>query len=150
MQVTIRSKPQEILVQTVSLTLNRKEPSNVFLFFCPRCGYQISQVQGAIARIFPGLEPSDEIPVIHKCPQCGEKYTFQTKRFLKDEQTKITLSHTNGLFSTFHCVVCRNPELQYNNELITILPTHARATLPLALNCINPQCHQRYLFVDVL
>lgn len=153
MQVTIRHIPQELLVQTVSVTDKKDDPSNVFSFFCPRCAYQLSQIQGAVIRITPGLEPSEEIPVIVMCPRCRDRYVFQTKHFLKEGPTKVTLFHkseNSSVLSTFNCVICRIPEVQYNNEAVVSLASRQRALLPLALNCVNPQCHQRYLFVDVL
>lgn len=150
MQVTIHNQPREILVQTISLTQNKNNPSNIYLFFCFRCCYQISQVQGSVARVFPGLEPSEDIPVLHKCPRCSERYVFQTKKFLQHQRAKITLSHVKDVYSTFHCFICSNPLLQYNNSLVTLLPSHARARLPLSLDCINPECPQRYTILDVL
>jgi rubredoxin len=149
-QVTIRNNPEEILVQTISLTTNRKSPLNVFLFFCDNCGYQIRQVQGAVARIFPGLEPSNEIPTISKCPQCGEKYVFQTKKFLKDDRTHVTLASKNNKISTFHCSICRVPLLQFTNTSLVVLPEYHVMKVPFPLNCINSTCSQKYNIDDVI
>lgn len=152
MEVTIRNIPKEILVQTVSVRHNKEESENLYLFHCYRCGTGISQIKGEVMRISAGVEPSEDVPVIDQCYRCKEYYTFQTKNFLQYKRIRLTVSHTllDRPYTTFHCVICRNQLFQYNSHFIKMLPDWKTITVPYQLDCINPDCIQKYTLMDVL
>lgn len=153
MQIVIRNMPLEMLLQSVTVSPNPKQPDNMYLFHCFRCGYQIVQVKGIVTRIFPGLEPTDEIPVVSQCPRCRERFVFITKP-LRSKRTKVVLSH-NGLFmehgrSIFRCFICRTPLLYFDNKIVISIKNRVIEELPLALDCTNLQCPQGYVIVDAI
>ena len=148
MQITIQDEPKEILLQTISLR-NLSNNRNTYLFRCFRCGNAIVQLVGEVSKIFPGLEPTNDVVVINQCSKCREKYTFQSHHY-KQEYTRVTLSTSGNFISTFHCYICRNPLLQYDNHLLLVLPTFHAVLLPYSLACINSKCPARFIIEDVL
>lgn len=151
MKATIRNIPDiEILVHTVSVKKTTSE--NVYLFRCYRCGTSISQVKGEITRIFPGLEPSDEVPVISQCFKCHWHYTFQTKNFVVKPYIELGIVHEVGFndYTTFHCVICRSKLLNYNQQWIERLSDSKLLKLPHEFICSNDTCNRQYKVVDVL
>src|SRR6185503_3458480 len=105
MQVRIRGVSSDIFVSTVLLSHNKKDPKNLYLFRCYKCGNPISQVQGNITAISAGYIPAQEVPVITACEKCRTKYTFHTQEnkvqvvsLILDAETKM---------NTFHCFICR-------------------------------------------
>jgi hypothetical protein len=154
MQVTIKTVPQEVLVQTITVSPNIQDPSNMFLFFCFRCGFQLVQIQGKVSRIFPGLEPTDTIPVVNQCSRCREKYVFLSKK-LSAKKTRLVLSHSNFWSDTagrsiFRCFICRTPLLAYNSTQAVDLVTHKVLSLPASIDCTNIHCSQKYVIEDIL
>jgi hypothetical protein len=149
MQVTIRLKPAELLVHTVSV--RRVNQMDIYLFRCYKCGTAVAQFKGEIVRIEPGLLETDEVPTISQCFKCKEYYTFQT---LNIERDRIELRLYNDVmashFTTFHCVICRTQLIQYNAHFVKTLPSFALKTIPYNFDCFGRECMQKYRLVDVI
>lgn len=150
MLITVQQEEKEILVHTVSLHKNMKSPTNLYLFRCPYCSTGIVQIQGIVNKIMPGLEPTEEVVVIHQCKSCKRLYTFQTLEYLNKTETKVTLVNTPNNLSVFHCYICRNPVLQFKGDKIIKLPNFELIPLPSSVNCSNPTCDAKYYVVDVI
>lgn len=148
MQITIQNEPREVLLQTISLR-NNNNSHNTYLFRCFRCGNAIVQLVGEVSKIFPGLEPTNQVVVINQCSHCRERYTFQTHLY-KQTYTRVVLSTKGKFISTFHCYICRNPLLQYDNHILLVLPSFHQVTLPFSLVCINSKCPARFTIEEII
>lgn len=138
MIVKILDVERQILVNTVTLSHNHTQPDNIFLFRCMWCNSAISQVQGTIASIVPGLIPTQDVSVLNKCPKCSEVYTFQSSD-AKPGPTRLKLAYGHLNLS---CVICRTHLIAMKTM------TNPFLVFPVAVNC--PMCPMRYSIVDVL
>lgn len=151
MHVSILHQNKEILIQTVSITPNKEDPNNLYLFRCPYCASSTgAQIQGKIAKISEGLTPTDDVVTVHQCKGCKRLYTFQTVKYLPQKQTQITLIGQPGVIGVFTCWLCRNPILQFLNGKIMKLPNFELVNPPFSMDCVNPACPVRYKIVDLV
>lgn len=150
MQVEIYNVPKDVPIQTISLGHNTYNTYKTLLFHCFYCGQAITQIQGTVTKVFPGLEPTDDVVVINKCQQCKRYYTFQSHKYKDTNTTRVVLSKEEGLINTFHCYICRNPLLQFNEEHIYVLPDLKPLTCPQFVTCFKSDCKRRYHIIDIL
>jgi len=149
-KASIRNKPTDILLTTVSLTIDKANPDNLIMFRCYHCGTSITQIQGAVTGVFSGLMPTNEVVVINQCSKCHANITFQTLPTPKNpEVTKLKLSYEKGI-ETFHCFICRTQLLQYNADILISLPERKHLIMPLAFTCFKPDCHKQYLLNEIV
>lgn len=136
MLVTIRQKPAEILVQTITLSHDFDHPDDVLFVRCFRCGGGIDQVQGKISMVSPGLIHGHEVPIIHHCGKCGENYVFHTQ---DTPRTVVRLILTPRLGrNLFYCLKCRSQIFIYQDN----------TAYPQTICC--PTCALAYKIADVL
>lgn len=150
MIIVIHGVPKEILINTV--TIKKGETNNTELFRCYKCGTAVSQIRGETISIYPGLEPSTQVPVISRCFKCGENYVFQSNHFGSSDIIKLSLSHDVSLhdYTTFHCIKCRTQLLQYTAQWVRKLPENIKIPLFYKFDCIHPQCPRKYVLMDVV
>ncbi len=149
MQISVKNTPDDIFINTVCLSHNSASPLNTELFRCYRCGTGLNQVQGYISSISAGYNPSDDVAIITRCHECHENYTFQTREAKSLRITSLILS-SRKIISTFHCVICKSPLLQYNAQMIRLLPDFKEIDLPDAFPCFNPVCKAQYLLREIV
>ena len=149
MDIQINSSHVDILVQTVIVTHNLGQTDSL-LFRCYHCGTTISRIDGTVIKIEAGHPPSDYVQIIDQCHNCHENYIFQNG-FTKPMSAEITLAPEPGkALSTFHCIRCRTPILQYDKNKIVILGTLKLMEMPFFVNCPKPDCGQTYLIKELV
>ena len=148
MIVVIDNIPTDISLQTVSLAPDNKS----LLFRCYHCGTTINRVAGRVVDIAAGIIPSPDITSIIQCHGCKENYTFQsTIEYEPEDLTEITLApEPFRNVSTFHCIICRTPLLQYNKDTVFLLPTLLILKLPAVVECLKPDCRHKYKIKEVV
>ncbi len=146
MKIVIHNVITELLIQTVFVT----NSDNSYLFRCYHCGTAITRIKGEVVGITAGYIPNNLVPIINQCSQCRENYIFLSVSQPKDNLIMLTLSpEPNRQLSTFHCVVCRTPLLQYGNGIVCTLPLK-QVRMPLFFNCLKDDCHRPYLLNEVV
>lgn len=150
MEITIQKEKREILVQTVSLGHNELEPNNLYLFRCPSCSTGVSQIKGVVSKISPGIEPNNDVAVLHQCPKCKKIYVFQTLEYLDKKNTKVTLVSFPGTVGIFYCWLCRNPLLQFIDDKVVAFPDFTLKKIPFTMDCVNPKCPAKYHVTDLI
>ncbi len=149
MKVSILDQPSEILTQTVTLTTNKDKPDNLFLFHCYHCGTGIQRIKGNVVRIGAGITLPQSVMTFQQCHRCKENYTFQIVHMKAPTAIKLTLTpQVEGGVSTFHCIICRQPVLQYTLEKAVKLPKMTPIIPPSLFACT--QCGKIYLLNDVV
>ena len=150
MRIIIHSVPTNLLVQTVSVTVDKSNPDNSYLFRCFRCGTPVCRVQGLVVSIVPGLVPTFDVPIIHACYQCHEAYTFQTILSNRKRTSLILSPEPMRDTSIFRCFLCRNPLLQYDSKHVVTLPDKELMRVPHNFECPTIDCKKEYLLSDVV
>lgn len=150
MQTSIKGIPSNTFINTVILSHNRANPDNVYLFRCYKCGTAINQIRGLIWSITAGYTPSTEVATINECHQCKEKYTFQSFTGASSRlETNLILS-VNPPLTTFHCVFCRQPLVQYTPKVAALLPEFIKIKLGSSFQCFTPTCKSGYYLNDIV
>lgn len=151
MRTSVKGIPSESYINSVTLTHNKQDPDNVYLYHCYKCGQPITKVQGLISSITAGYIPSMDVAVISQCRKCKENYTFQTFTTIpqRKQDTFLTLS-TNTPVTTFHCVLCTNPLIQYNSRQAVVLPGFVKIKVPTPFICFLPECQTKYYLNDIV
>ena len=147
MRIIIHSVPTNLLVQTVSVTVDKSNPDNSYLFRCFRCGTPVCRVQGLVVSIVPGLVPTYDVPVIHACYQCHEAYTFQTILSNRKRTNLILSPEPTRSTSIFRCFLCRLPLVEYTDKIAARLPDKELMHLPQEFECT---CGKEYLLSDTV
>jgi hypothetical protein len=142
MRATIKGISRELLVQTVSVS-RQSNVTPLILVRCYHCGSGISQIDGVVTRIFPGLEPTPNLSVITQCVGCRMLYTFQPHLY-KDDRISVTLSTTEKLEDLFYCIICRTLLLQYTDTYVKVLPEREKKQPPFDYDCFKPLCGSKY------
>ena len=150
MRIVIHNIPRELLIQTVSVTQDKENPDNSYLFRCFRCGSPICRVQGLVVNIVPGLVPTYDVPIIHACYQCHESYTFQTILTNRKRTSLILSPDINHSTSIFRCFICRLPLLEYTDKLVASLPDLVPMKPPHEFECLTYDCKKEYLLNDTV
>lgn len=147
-QLNDNSGEVDLIISTVAIT----PTDRVSLFRCTNCGTPIIQYQGSILKIYPYVEPTDEVLTVNKCHRCGAYYTFQTQP-TSDSNKPIRVVLLAGIgFGThyFLCSYCRRRLLQFTNDVIVDLDKLAKIELPYKMRCLTPLCPGNYNFVDLV
>ena len=148
MKVSILDVPSDILLQTVTITDNQQNPSNLFLFHCYHCGTGIQRIKGEVTRINAGMISEKDTLSALQCHRCKEHYFFQTVHS-KPSVIKLTLSPAlESEVSNFYCVICRTVLLQYTDKVIARLPLMHLMITPSLFGCTN--CGKDYLLNEVV
>ncbi|MBU6501162.1 MAG: hypothetical protein KGJ89_05340 [Patescibacteria group bacterium] len=150
MKITVKNQEKEILVQTVSLQKNKFDPTNLYLFRCPYCGTAITQIQGLVNKIVAGVEPTENVIVVHQCATCKRLYTFQTLEYPDIRETKVMLVNSLGAMSTFRCYICRTPLVEFRGDKVIRISDMSMVHIPSHIPCPNDGCPGIYYFQDVL
>jgi uncharacterized protein with PIN domain len=147
-KVSILNVNSDILIQTVTITDNKKNPSNLFLFHCYHCGTGIQRIKGEVTRINAGMINEKDTLSALQCHRCKEHYFFQTVH-AKPSVIKLTLSlQQDREVSTFHCIVCRQELIQYSDNVIARLPLMQLMKTPSLFGCTN--CGKDYLLNEIV
>ncbi len=151
MEISVKDIEKVILVNTVTLSHNKPHSINVEFYRCYRCGTGITQIQGRIVAISAGYIPSEDVPTITRCYVCSKdgietNYTFQTQD-TKIGPIKLTLAAADRV-STFHCIFCRSPLVQYTKDEAVILPEFEKIVIPHMLPCVR--CKAKYMLMDIV
>lgn len=151
MQASIKGVKTDISINTVIITNNRVEPDNIFLLRCYKCGTAIKQIKGLVWSIVAGYIPSMEITTVDQCHNCKENYTTQSFIGVNrpSVDTTLTLS-ADPKVNTFHCVICRQPLMQYNKSIAALLPEFDKFKYPAMFTCFTPGCMHKYYLNDIV
>lgn len=149
MVIGIYNHPQEILVQTVSVHKNLKDPLNTYLFRCPYCGWRVAQIQGVVDKLQPGLRPTEEVVIINQCPECHMRYIFQHSKSRRQD-SEITLTMYENPADIFRCYICRTALLKFNEYEVVQLSNKTARMFPFGLTCNGWDCHASYRFIDLI
>jgi hypothetical protein len=147
MQVQIKGATVEIRVQTI--TLQPEETGNMYGFHCLGCGNFHQKIGGLVSKVYPIYEPTDQVPVISKCRNCGREYNFQTHDGYDTKQIKIVLHPTESM-NYFYCYKGKDKILEYTPMYVRSHVDNQYKTAPFTSNCINPTCDMVYLFSDIV
>jgi len=147
-RISVYNQEIELLVQTVSVALNRQDPTNTYLFYCPYCSYQMFQIRGLVSKITPGLEPTSNVVVVNRCPRCEMRYTIQEQR-VQPTQTEVVLTRFGNKETVFRCYICRTPGISFADDVI-LLPSIKPVKLPIHYTCRNVKCGAHYYITDVI
>jgi hypothetical protein len=151
MQFRLKRDNSIIELHINTVTLNPVYDGTVELFRCFVCGSAISQHQGEVSKIMPISEPTQEMLVIKKCPECGTLYTFHTQVKEKPRPTKVVLFVEPGrLENLFMCFICRQPLLRYTLHGIYDIPDNKAVETPFKLKCPRNDCPADYVFLDLV
>lgn len=146
MRITVFGRPAELSFQTITLSPNLKDPANVYLLRCYRCGHQLAKVQGVVSSVLPGFVPSSQVLVTHQCTQCRELYVLQTQIKTTQSPTRIVLAYS-PIHIHFHCLQCPTVLGTIMQNGLLDARGH-RLQLPAHLKC--PVCPADYTIQDVL
>jgi uncharacterized protein YlaI len=133
----------DLQVNTISVAHNK----NITLFRCPACGTGVAQIVGTVVKIYPMIEPSEEVLVISRCRDCGALYNFQTQVSTK-RSIKVKLLRNEMPVQTWFCHVCRNPLLQMNKD--GIIDMYDFKPLELPANLVCDKCNTEYNIMEML
>lgn len=150
MRIIIHSVTTDLLVQTVSITENKQDPDNSYLFRCIRCGNAISRIKGSIVDIVPELLPTFDVPVIHECPQCHENYIFHTVNTNRKKTNLILSTDPIRSSTVFRCFVCRTPLLEYTDRILATFFDKQLLPIPTAVTCTKYDCKKEYWVSDII
>jgi hypothetical protein len=151
MQIVIKGESRYIPVSTV--TLQKEMVDVTYPFHCTACGNTLNVIGGRVKRIYPIVEPSDQIPVIQTCKSCKAKYIFQDG----DSQSvpAITILLNPKQQKPFYCYVGGgedkrlNKILDYENGMIYSFRERHYIQLPFTTACQNPECDVVYQFTQL-
>lgn len=149
MLINVYNQPQEILVQSVSVHKDHQDPLNTYLFRCPYCGFRITQFQGMVDKLQPGLVPGDEVVVINQCHECHMRYVFRQSP-TNHLDSEIVLTMYENPTDIFRCYICRTALVRFNEYAVTQLSNKQTRQLPFGLICYGPNCQLAYRFVDLV
>lgn len=147
MQIMVKHISQELLINTVLLHKNLADPLNVYLFRCYKCSTGLKQIQGLVSAIYAGYIEHEDVATIDRCSKCAENYTFQSTT-RQSSTTRLVISTGEGI-TTFHCINCRMPLLQYNILGAVALPEYIRLDRP-GFKCTSPTCSMNYLLKEIV
>lgn len=145
-----RGNASEVLVQTVTLSKNAKDPFAAYIFHCFHCGKQVNKIQGEVRSIVAGLIPTNEVTSISQCIACGENYTFQSVKSDRSEIRLILSRLPEDRVSSFHCVICRSILAKYDDMKVTLIPWMTVHTTPCVFTCFNPTCDRQYRVNEIV
>lgn len=145
MQVQIKGEEKDIYVQTI--TLQPETGGNLYGFHCVNCGNFHQKIGGKVSKIYPVYEPSDQVPVVSKCRNCGSEYTFQTHDGYSTEEIKVVL-HPRAQTDRFYCYRGKDLLLEYTDTKV-LTWEKVVDTPPFSLACKNPDCDLIYFISDI-
>lgn len=149
-RLIVHNLPTEILLQTVAISSNKLNSDDVILFRCYHCGTGISKVKGKVNKISAGIVPNSDVTVIQQCHICKENYTFQTVKGTKNDTNLILSPEKDKTVSTFHCIICRTPIFQYNDEIAVTVLNVAVVPLLSRIKCTEKACKKAYLLDEIV
>ena len=149
MQIKVYGIIRQLPVQTISLS-KLTDKDQTFLFHCVYCGQAVCQIQGKVDKVFPGLEPTNDVVVVYKCMQCKRTYNFQTHDYKYKDVTRVVLTNQDNIVNTFHCYICRTPLVQFKEDKVWELPEFKLKLVPFNFTCYKNDCGKKYSFVDIV
>lgn len=149
MQVFIKGEERYIPVSTV--TLQRGDPGVTYPFHCTSCGNTHTIIGGKVIKIYPILEPSEQVTVVTTCHSCRAKFVFQETTEEGTRPIKVVLFPKQERQS-FFCYL-GGGELKSLNKILEYDKVHAYSSrlhtsikLPLTTKCSNESCTLIYQF----
>lgn len=69
----------------------------------------------------------------------------------KVEYTSVWLKQNlNNDVKIFYCHLCRYPILQYQGDVVTLIPGEAPSQLPIIVQCKGKHCGNKYVFHTIV
>lgn len=65
---------------------------------------------------------------------------------IKTDYVSVWLQENPKGLEMFYCPKCRFPILQFEGEIVTILPGGSPSRLPLVIQCRGQNCGRKYMF----
>jgi uncharacterized CHY-type Zn-finger protein len=146
MHVIVKGVPSELAISTVSLT--KSSSDDLLAFRCSSCSGMVTKYQGRVTKIYPFLEPSEDVVVAKQCKDCGKHYTFQTHQGYKNRAVKVILRVDKVGINRFYCHSDRNIVLTYSHDGIYDIAGKMLATPPFLTMCET--CPIEYYIADIL
>lgn len=147
MQVNVKGVQREISVQTI--TLQPEDSGNMYGFHCLGCGNFHQKIGGKVSKIYPIYEPSDQVPVVSKCRNCGKEYNFQTHDGYSTDKIKVILKPTESM-NFFYCYRGKDKILEYTSAYIKSHVDGEIKKVGFDSSCSNPSCDAVYSFTDIV
>lgn len=147
MEVVIKGAVKQMRVSTI--TLQPEEGNNMYSFHCISCGNFHQQIGGKVSKIYPIHEPSDQVPVVSTCRNCGHKYTFQTFNGYDEKRIKVVL-HAEKPYNMFYCYKGKNRILDYTAQKVFTTFERQVKKPPFEKKCPDSECGTLYFFQDLV
>jgi uncharacterized Zn finger protein len=147
MQVQIKGETKQLNVQTI--TLQPEDGNNLYGFHCLNCGNFHQKIGGKVSKIYPIYEPSDQVPTISRCRNCGQEYNFQTHDGYSSDKIKVVLSPLENV-NYFYCYKGKDKILEYTSSYILSKVENKMKNAPFFSHCSNTSCETIYYFVKMV
>lgn len=147
MQVNVKGVQRQLAVQTI--TLQPEVSDNMYGFHCLGCGNFHQKIGGKVSKIYPIYEPSDQVPVVSKCRNCGKEYNFQTHDGYSSEKIKVILKPLESM-NYFYCYRGKDKILEFTSVFIRSSIDGEIKKTPFLSHCSNPSCETVYSFTDIV
>ncbi len=151
MQITVKGEERFIPVTTVTL---HKEEGITYPFHCTACGNTLKIIGGFVTKIYPILEPSDQLITIDTCKSCKAKYVFHDGGDMQSEHVRVLLNPKKEA-QTFFCYLGGgaakdlNKILEYTAGKIYNYPSLSIINPPYVSRCMNSGCTVTYQFTQL-
>lgn len=153
MHVNIHGQQKYIAVSTV--TLQKVADGVTYPYHCNNCGNTLCVIGGKVTKIYPILEPSEQIVVIQTCKSCKAKYTFQDSNTpTHTNMIKVLLSPKMEM-QNFYCYLgggenkYLNKILEYSKGSLYSPMLHKTYKAPFVATCGNKDCELQYQFTQL-
>lgn len=147
MEVTVRSIPKTINVQTI--TLQPEDGNNLYGFHCLGCGNFHQKIGGKVSKVYPIYEPSEQVPVVSKCRNCSQEMAFQTRDGYPPERIKVILKSLQPI-NLFYCWKGKDKILEYSKTSIHSYVDNTQKKIPFDSPCSNNLCDTVYFFSQLV
>lgn len=134
------------------MTLFSEGEGATYPFHCVTCGNTTNIIGGKVTRIYPFLEPSNQITVVTTCKSCKAKYVFQDGSDDTDNEQVKVLLHPKEVQQSFYCylgggeIKSANRILDYDTRSSYSYGEDSIVTIPFTTHCTNTDCDLIYKF----
>lgn len=149
MEIHVHGEVRYIPVMTI--TLQKGPEGETEPFHCLSCGNTTNIIGGHVTRIYPVLEPSNQIPVVSTCKSCKTKYVFQDSGVETSDYIKVVLKPSSQR-QDFFCYLGGgdskglNRIIEYENGRIYSYLEGRYVDIPYTSPCTNSDCKLVYQF----
>ena len=144
---------EERYISVSTVTLYKEATDTTYPFHCTNCGNTTNIIGGKVTKIYPILEPSDQITVVTTCKSCKAKYTFQDSTNDIDKSVVVLLSPKIERQS-FYCYLGGgdtkniNRILDYDTQQNYSYLESSMVSMPFNSHCTNSDCTLVYQFLQ--